>query len=483
MGNAKKNFAYQSTYQLLIILLPLITAPYIARVLGSENAGIYSYTYTVANYFVVFAMLGIEQYGNRSIAKVRDNAQKKNQVFSELLVLHLIIAVPITVIYYVYAFFFSGEYRLVMLIQGIYVISAVFDINWFFFGIEQFKTTVTRNIIIKLLSVMGIFLFVKDRTDLCVYAVIMSVSMLVSQLILWKFLPKYVSFKKVSLKSCISHMQPLLVLFVAVIAANIYRMFDKVMLGWFKQMNDLGCYDYADKIIRIPLSLITALGTVMLPKMSNLFSHKDTKQAERILDLSALFVLFMSFAMSFGLAAIAPEFVVIYLGGEYHNSILLIRILAITIPLIGWNNYVRTQLLIPLQKDKIYMIGVCSGALVNVVLNAVFIPLFGAAGAATATIFSYTAVLLIQTIPLLRSTTIANYFRYIPFPLISGIFMYILVRFIGKLMGTSILSVVCEIAVGILFYGSLSLLYLYHVKKELVLEYVDKLRNKVFNRK
>lgn len=483
MGNAKKNFAYQSAYQLLLILLPLITAPYIARVLGTENAGVYSYTYTIANYFVVFAMLGLEQYGNRSIAKVRDNTQQTNQIFSELLVLHFMISVPIAVIYYVYALFFSDEYRLILLIQGIYVLSAVFDVNWFFFGIEQFKTTVIRNIVIKLLSVAGIFLFVKDRSDLWVYTVIMSLSMLASQIILWRFLPKYVSFKKVSLKSCISHMRPLLILFIAVIATNIYRMFDKVMLGWFHQMDDLGCYDYADKIIRIPLSLITALGTVMLPKMSNLFAHNNTKQAEKILELSALFVFLMSFAMAFGIAGIAPEFIIIYLGKEYRNSIMLIMILAVTIPLIGWNNYVRTQLLIPLQKDKIFMYGVFSGAVVNVILNAVFIQFFGAGGAATATIFSYTAVLLVQTLSLVRSTNIISYFRYVPFPLITGFLMFILVRFIGNLMGTSILAVVCEITAGALFYGGLSFVYLYHVKKEIVQGYINKLRNKITGHK
>ncbi len=483
MGNAKKNFAYQSIYQLLTMLLPLITAPYIARVLGSENSGIYSYTYTVSNYFVVFAMLGLEQYGNRSIARVRDNEQLKNQTFSELLILHIFISLIITTIYYMYVIFFSDEYKLIALIQGIYLLSAVFDVNWFFFGIEKFKITVTRNIIIKLLSVVGIFIFVNDRSDLRIYALIMSLSMFISQLILWYYIPQYVSFKKVSFKGCISHIQPLFILFIAVIAANIYRMIDKVMLGWFDQMNDLGCYDYADKIIRIPLSLITALGTVMLPKMSNLFSTKSLNQVEKILDISALFVLFMSFAMAFGIAGIAPEFVIIYLGNEYQNSIRLITILAITIPLIAWNNYIRTQLLIPLQKDKIYTIGVCVGAAINFCFNMIFIPLFGATGAATVTIFSYTAVLLIQTIPLIKDTNVLRYLRYIPFPLTTGILMFIILRLIGRFMGISIITVICQLIVGMLFYVCLSLIYLFHVKRELFEQYKNKIINKVNNQK
>ena len=478
MANAKKNFAYQSAYQLLILLLPLLTAPYIARTLGVENAGVYSYTYTTANYFVVFAMLGLEQYGNRSIAKVRDNEEKKNQVFSELLILHLVIAIFITIAYFAYALFLSEEYQVVALIQGIYVLSAVFDVNWFFFGIEQFKITVIRNVIIKLLSVAGIFLFVKEGADLPIYTAIMSLSSLISQMILWRFLPRYVSFEKVSIRACISHLRPILIIFIAVIAANIYRMFDKVMLGWFDKMNDLGCYDYADKIIRIPLSLITALGTVMLPKMSNLFANKDNEQAKKILDLSALFVLLMSFAMMFGLAGIAPEFVIIYLGKEYSESVVLVMILAFTIPLIGWNNYVRTQILIPLQKDKIYMFGVGAGAIVNVVLNSLFIQMFNARGAATATIFSYTIVMLVQTVPLIKSTNILSYFRYIPFCIIAGGLMFIVVRFIGNIMEISIFTVVCEIVLGAVFYGACSFIYLYFVKRELVQEYVRRIKKK-----
>ena len=446
MASIKKNFVYQSAYQLLLIVLPLITAPYIARVLGSENAGVYSYTYTTANYFVVIAMLGLEQYGNRSIAKVRDDINKRNQVFSELLLLHLVISILISVIYFSYVFFFVKEYRFIMIIQGIYVLSAIFDVNWFFFGMELFKLTVIRNIIIKLLSVLAIFILVNDKTDLWIYAIIMAASMFISQVILWKFLPKYVSLKMVSIKSCVLHLRPILVLFTAVIAANIYRMFDKVMLGWYGHMNNLGCYDYADKIIRIPLSLITAMGTVMLSKMSNLFARKDTEQAEK---------------------------------DGYEESVALIMILAVTLPLIGWNNYIRTQLLIPLQKDKIYTVGVCTGAVVNVVLNAIFIQFFNAKGAAIATIFSYTAVMVIQTIPLLKNTKIVSYFRFIPFPFISGVFMLILVRLVGRSMGISVLTVICEIVVGILFYGILSIVYLYIMKKELVQKYIDRIQKRI----
>jgi O-antigen/teichoic acid export membrane protein len=149
MESLKKNFLYQTLYQILIVILPLITAPYVARVLGVDNSGVYSFSNTIANYFVVFAMLGLEQYGNRSIAKVRDNQNEMNKVFSELLIVHILVSIVAILFYFIYCFAFTSEYRAIFLLQGFYVVSSLFDVNWFFFGIEKFKLTVTRNTVIK----------------------------------------------------------------------------------------------------------------------------------------------------------------------------------------------------------------------------------------------------------------------------------------------------------------------------------------------
>ncbi len=478
MSNVKKNFAYQSVYQILAIVLPLITAPYISRVLGSENAGIYSYTNTIAYYFVVFAMLGLEQYGNRCIAQARDNKELLDSVFSELIIVHLLSAGLIAAIYFGYVKLFSGEYRVYALLQGMYVLSALFDINWFFFGIEKFKLTVTRNIVIKILTVGFIFFFVHNKTDLWKYCAIMAGSYLINSIILWRFLPRYVRFKKVSIKSCLKHLKPLLTLFVAVIASHIYRMIDKTMLGWSGKMSDLGCYEYADRIIRIPLSLITALGTVMLSRMSNLYARKETKQAEKIIDSSAVFVIFMSFALSFGLAAIAPEFVVIFLGEEYTESIVLVELLAVTIPFVAWNNFIRTQMLIPLGKDSVYTKAVTAGAIINVILNIGLINIFSARGAAIATIASYVVVMLIQTMSMIRESKVTSYLRYVPFFTLFGVLMYITVRIIGNLIGVTVFSVICEIVIGATIYCVLSLVYLHLTKKELI----QPLVNRVFKK-
>ena len=162
----KQNYLYNVIYQLLLVLLPLLTAPYISRVLGTEGVGIYSYTYSIAYYFVLFAMLGINNYGNRAIAKVKDNSEELNRTFSSLLIFHIYISILTTIAYVFYCIFLVKDNTYIAILQVLYVLSGIFDINWFYFGMEKFKLTVTRNTIIKLLSVIAIFLFVKNENDL-----------------------------------------------------------------------------------------------------------------------------------------------------------------------------------------------------------------------------------------------------------------------------------------------------------------------------
>ena len=185
----KKNFMYNAAYQILLIILPLITTPYISRVIGVQGIGIYSYTYSIANYFVMFAMLGINNYGNRSVAKARENREELNYTFSSILLFHFIVSIIAILGYAVFILStVNKENSFIFILQFFFVISSFFDINWFFFGMEQFKLTVVRNTFIKVLSVFLIFLFVKSKDDLWLYTLILVFSNLVSQLALWPFL-------------------------------------------------------------------------------------------------------------------------------------------------------------------------------------------------------------------------------------------------------------------------------------------------------
>ena len=292
-NSVTKNFLYNVTYQLLLIILPLITTPYISRVLGSGGMGTYTYTYTIANYFMLAAMLGVKNYGNRSTAAVRDSRQLLSRTFWEIYGLQFLCSAVVLAFYLIYILAFVRENRIIALIQGIYVLSGLLDISWLFFGVEQFRITVTRNIVIRLINLACIFLLVKDRGDLWIYTLIMTLGIALSQGYLWLYIRRIVDWYRPKLRDLRRHVLPELILFVPIIAVSLYTMMDKVMLGAMSTMNQVGFYEGASKILNIPLGVITALGTVMLPRMSNLAAKRKVRESGKYIYNSMIFAMFL----------------------------------------------------------------------------------------------------------------------------------------------------------------------------------------------
>ena len=364
-----KNYIYNLIYQILTILVPVITTPYLSRVIGADGVGIFSYNYSIAQYFVLFIMLGINNYGNRTIATVNKDTNKRQKTFSEIYTLQFMLGILVLSIYYTYVAFFHVGEKTILYIVSIYLVSAILDINWFFFGMEEFKITVTRNSIFKILSTICIFLFVKDSNDLIMYILIMAIGNFISQAILWLSLRKFAKFKFSKFKNALNHLKPNLILFIPVIATSIYTIMDKIMLGEMSNMFSVGLYENADKIKNILMGFITALGTVMIPKMTSIITEGKRELADKYIYNSLKYILLLVFAMSFGLAGISKEFVVIFFGEEFRNSYPIMIVLSASMVFISWANVIRTQKLIPEKLDKIYIISTIVGAVVNFVLN------------------------------------------------------------------------------------------------------------------
>lgn len=451
MSSLKKNFIYNVMYQILILILPLITAPYIARVLGAERIGIYSYTYSIVYYFMLIAMLGINNYGNREIAKVRDNKEKLDKTFTSIYMLQVIMTSIMLIVYSIYVLFFVKTNVNMYLIQGIYLVSVFFDINWFFFGIEKFKLTVTRNTIIKLLSVVLILLFVKEKNDIYKYTLIVAGSALISQLVLWTFIKKYTKFVKIKIKDVTKHIKQCIILFIPIIAVSLYKIMDKIMLGNITNMEQVGLYENAEKIINIPMGLITALATVMLPKVSNLVANGENEKIERYTKKSMEFEFMASSALTFGVISIASIFVPIFLGEEFLQSAILVKYLAVTIIFISLASVIRTQYLIPNEKDKIYVISVIIGAILNLIINFILIPKMNALGAVIGTIFAEFSVLLYQAYAVHKILDIKGYLKNGIKYIILGLIMCIIVSSISFNIN-SILLLIIKVSIGGIVY-------------------------------
>lgn len=454
-SNITRNYIYSVLYQILIIVVPLITAPYLTRIMGATNLGVYSYTNSVAYYFYLFAMLGISNYGNRTIASVRDDKSQRSNIFCELIYMQIFIGILVSVMYVLYLFNLAlskDEYFLPSIIWIMYVISGAIDITWFFWGIEKFSITVQRNIIIKILITIGVFIFVKDANDLLIYIVLNAGGFFVSAVILWIQVPRYITFVEIKLKDAFKHFKSNLVLFIPVIAVSIYTVMDKVMLGNYSSMDQLGFYDNIQKIMTLPTGIITALGTVMLPRISNLLAKGNRDYAISFISMAMQFSNFFSIALCLGLAAIAPCFTTVYFGLEFSETSTMMELFCITIIFISWANVIRTQFLIPSGNDKAYIISVLVGALSNFIINSLLISKLGAIGAVWGTICAEFVVAFLQTIFVKKELPIKAYLRESVVFIFPGIMMFISVRIVFRHLGLSVLSLIIQIIVGILVY-------------------------------
>lgn len=458
----KKNFIYNILYQMLILIIPLITMPYVSRTLGADGIGIYSYTYSIAYYFMIIAMLGLNNYGNRTIAKVRDNKEELSKQFCSIYAFQLISSLIMIITYLIYVFAFNNQYKTIAIIQTMYVISSMFDINWFFFGIEKFKLTITRNTIIKLLSLVLIFIFVKTPNDVWKYTAILAGSTLFSNVVLFSFLRKYVKLVKVSKKDVFKHFKPCLVLFLPVIAVSIYKIMDKIMLGSMSIVKEVGYYENAEKITQVPISIITALGTVMLPRVSNMLSNNQEEQVKKTISKTMPFIMFLTFPMVLGLILISKEFSILFFGNGFEKSGYLIQLLSITIVFLAWGNVIRTQYLIPKEMDKQYIISAFLGALVNFILNCIFIPIYQSVGACIGTIAAEFIVMFYQTFVVRKELPIKEYImKSLPF-LLKALIMFVLTFVMCKYITINgVYKLILQVIFAGFIYLILNIKYIY----------------------
>lgn len=447
MKSIKTNYIYSVGYQILNIILPIVTMPYISRILGSNGLGTYSYNFAIAHYFVLFIMLGINNYGNRTIAMSRNDTNNVSRNFVNIYSMQLVVGIFVSIVYVIYCLCLSSD-KYVSFILLMYVLSATFDINWFFFGLEEFKTTISKNIMIKVFSTISIFVFIKTPQDIDKYCFIMAGSYLLSSLILWPFLKGKIKIQYPKWEEIKIHIRPNITLFVTVLLTSLFKIMDKIMLGMLSMVDEVGLYEASEKVINIPIAFITALGTVMLPRISNLLSSND-KSVDAYLEKSMTFAMFISSSMCFGIMAVSDIFVPMFYGDGFDKCKIIYMILLPSCLFMAFANVIRTQYLLPNKKDRDYIISASLGALTNIVLNICFIPKYGAIGASIGTLFAEFIVCLYQALATRRYINLAKLIKNNSIFILNGFFMFILVRNCN-IATNPILNLACKISLGII---------------------------------
>ncbi|HZJ76770.1 MAG TPA: flippase [Oscillospiraceae bacterium] len=444
----RKNYIYHIIYQLSICVLPLVVTPYVARVLGVENNGIYAFSSTVACYFIMLGKLGLDNYGNRSIAFVRDNRKERSRIFWSIYALQLMTSILALFFYIGVVTTFFQEYFLIYLMQLIYVISMIFDVSWFFYGMEKFHLTTVRSLISRALLIIGIFLFVSTKNDLWIFTGLMSAGFLIEQFLLFPFIFRYVDFVSIKWEDIARHLKPNLQLFIPVLALSIYNWMDKLMLGLIDGAASVAYYNYAESIINLPKGIVTALGTVMLPTLSYMVAVGAIHTYQDVLERSMGIVSFIACALCFGIAGVAPVFVSWFLGPGYNQTAILTMELAIVMIPMSIVDVIQTQYLIPFQHESIYIRSVVLGALVNLGLNTLLIPHWGASGAVIGTIGAGVAVCVYQLVHIRRVLSPKRLVKIlVPF-IICGIFEFVAIYILRDLKIRSTMLLLLQIGVG-----------------------------------
>lgn len=390
-----KNYIYHTAYQVLLLLAPLVTTPYVARVLGAEGVGIYAYAQSIAAYFVLLAAVGTTLYGQREIAYAQNDRQGRSRVFWSVTLFRFGAAAVCTA---VYALLFAreGAYAPVHRILTLEVAATALDISWFFIGMENFRLVVLRNAAVKLAGILLTFLLVTKPGDVTRYTLCLTVPAALGNLSLWPGLRGQITApSKGAVHAIRHHLLPILALFLPQAATEVYTVLDKTMLGLLcPDIQQVGYYTQAQKIIKLLLCLITSLGAVMLPAMSAAVARGE--RIEGRVRTALRFVSLLAFGALFGLLGTADRFVPLFFGRGYEPVTTLMAVISPILLLIGWSNVLGKQYLLPQRRQRAFTASILTGAGVNFVLNLALIPPFGAMGACAATVAAEGAVTAVQ---------------------------------------------------------------------------------------
>lgn len=463
-----KNFLYNQLYQVFIVLIPLITVPYISRVIGTDGVGLYSYSASYAQYFVLFGMLGIDLYGNRQIARCSNIKGNHNKEFSNIYTLQFISTLSAFLIYILIFVVINKNNRILYLAQSVLVLSSMFDISWLFIGLEDMKSVVLRNSLVKIIAVVLIFTFVKSEKDVVLYSFIMAASLLIGQMIMWIGYRKVAKLEKPCREEIIKHISPIFAVFASQIAIQIYGLLDKTMLGIMADIPAVGLYSNAQKTIKVILTLITSLGVVMLPRMSVLYAEKKYEDFKSMIYKSFSFVNFMVFPMIFGLIAISDGFSLWFYGEEFNGIQFLLKVGAIVILAASFSNILGIQVMLPMGKEKSFTVSVVVGAIINFLINLILIPRLGAMGAMISSLISEFLVMFIQFYFLREMINVFYVLKNIVKPFFASVVMFVVIRIMVKSLSISILATFLEILVGMIIYITL----MFIIKSEFLKEFI-----------
>lgn len=450
----KKNFIFSTAYQVLTLIAPLITAPYISRVLGAGGVGVVSYTTSIQMYFSLFAGLGTASYGMREIARNRNDVYKRSRIFWEIELLTIVTSAACLSIWGVWVAL-NSEYRIYYIVLTLGILAAMLDISWLYSGMEQFEYIVLPNSLLKILSIIALFVFVRNKDDAVVYLLINMLSIFLGNAAMWfglKTFVKKVSFKELKIWP---HFKETVIYFVPTIATSIYTVLDKTLIGLITHdSEECGFYEQATKIINMSKVItFTAINNVMCSRISYLFAKNQYDEIKQHIANSMEYIMFLGFGIMFGIIGVSEHFVPVFFGSGYDKTILLLNVLSPMVVIVGISNCLGSQYYTPVGKRATSAKFLIAGAIVNLFLNILMIPKLEALGASIASLISEIIISALYLSNCGGYTKIGTLIKISWKKILAGLVMLAALKYIGQFIVINELITLCvQIIAGVAIY-------------------------------
>lgn len=453
-----RNYLYNVLLTLSNSLVPFITIPYISRVLDPEGIGAVSFTASVVQYFVLFATLGTNLYGTREIASARGNPEKLNEVFWQIEYLRITATLLTYVVFSLFLMFSYPGYKPLYLINSLLIINSALDITFLFQGLEDFAKITLRGLFVRFVGTCLIFVLIHKPSDYPLYALINVSTTILGSIVMWAYFKRYnLHPVKPSLEQIKYHFVGSVKLFVPLIAIEIYTVLDKTMVGILSTEAEVGYYTMSQRLVKMVLALITSLGTVVMPRMSNLIATEQHEEVEKYIRIIFDFLTYASILAMVLILVTMKDFVPLFFGSKFLKVRDLVVYITPIILFISWSNLFGIQVMVPMKKEKYLTFSVIAGAIVNFFMNLILIPRYQSLGAVIGTVAAEFSVTLVQMILVRNLIPLKPLFSQTWKHIVAGITTLFVLLLLSQVNVNPSGKIILETATGLIVYVSVEM--------------------------
>ncbi len=478
MSSIKQNFIYNALLSLSQVVFPLITFPYVARVILPTGIGEVTFVESICRYVILFSALGIPIYAVREIAKVKNEKEKLNKLFTELIIIHFSITIFISLLFVmlIYLIPLLNNNKEFYILGLFLILSNVFVIEWYFQGIGQFKFITIRNLIVKTILTILVFIVVKDKSDVITYFSLIVITSILNAVVNFVYALRTIKLDFSSnLNDLKRHFKPLFYIFSSIAFISIYTLLDTIMLGFMTNERTVGLYSTGLKVSRIPMLFIGALGVVLIPKLSEYFHHNRLDDFISLINKSVKFVITFSVPTLFLLLSLSDTIIVSFAGSNFIAAGSVLKILSLLSLLIGLSNIFGLQILTPMGQDKYLTFSVLIGMVISLGLNLILIPIYKEKGAAFSNIIAETAVTIATIFFARKFIKFTIDWKFVFKTIIYAIPLFFIPIFVSRYVISEIqLTIISIVLSGIYFLP----IQLFVLKNELFIDLKNKILKK-----